>query len=191
MINLSGVFNFFIILVELCVIGALIFAAIDFIATDERFKKIAKIAVGGVLVVLFLFAVKAVFSGGEGGMNLTPLGFLYFAVGVILTLLVWYVIDAILGYIAASWAPFLAPALGIIRFVLAGLMLVVILLIAANVLFGASIGGSTFRFSEGRHGSLLTPDWSPTGFVQGIPGQSYPARTTGGQLYRSSATANL
>ena len=40
MINLSGVFNFFIILVELCVIGALIFAALDFIGTDERFKKI-------------------------------------------------------------------------------------------------------------------------------------------------------
>ena len=110
-------------------IGALIFAAIDFIATDARFKKIAKIAVGGVLVVLFLFAVRAVFAGGAGGMNLTPLGFLYFAIGVILVLIVWYVIDALLGYVAANWAPFLTPALTIIRFVLAGLMLVVILLI--------------------------------------------------------------
>jgi hypothetical protein len=137
MINLGGVFNFFIILVELIVIGALIFAAIDFIGTDERFKKIAKIAVGGVLVVLFLFAVKGVFAGGAGGMNLTPIGFLYFAIGVILTLIVWYVIDAVLGWIAANWFPPMAPALGIIRFVLAGLVLVVILLIAANVLFSA------------------------------------------------------
>jgi len=173
MINLSGVFNFFIILVELCVVGALIFAAIEFIATDPRFKQIAKIAVGGVLVVLFLFAVKAVFTGGEGGMNLTPLGFLYFAIGVILTLLVWYVIDAALGWIAANWAPFLAPALGIIRFVLAGLILVVILLIAANVLFGASIGGAPFRFSDGRqHGSLQQNDRTPAGFVREFRGDA-------------------
>ena len=168
MINLSAVFNFFIILVELCVIGALIFAALDFIATDERFKRIAKIAVGGVLVVLFMFAVKAVFSGGEGGMNMTPLGFLYFAVGVILVLLVWYVIDAVLGWIAATWAPFLAPALGIIRFVLAGLMLVVILLIAANVLFGASLGGAPFRFGELQHHGALqrNANWASTGSVR-------------------------
>lgn len=111
MINLSSVFSFFIILVELCVIGALIFAAIEFIATDERFKKIAKIAVGGVLVVLFLFAVKAVFTGGAGSMNLTPLGFLWFAVGVILSLLVWYVIDDFLGYASTNWFPPMAKPL--------------------------------------------------------------------------------
>jgi hypothetical protein len=156
MINLGGVFNFFIMLIELIVIGALIFAAVDFIATDERFKKIAKIAVGGVLVVLFLFAVKAVFSGGGGGMNLTPLGFIYFAVGVILVLIVWYVIDALLGYVVSHWAQFLAPAIDIIRFVIAGLMLVVILLIAANVLFGANVfGGATFRFDNREHQSRI------------------------------------
>src|SRR5579864_9359047 len=141
MINLGSVFDFLIILVELIVIGALIFAAIEFIATDARFKQIAKIAVGGVLFVLFLFAVRAVFAGGQSGMNLTPLGFLYFAIGVMLVLIVWYVIDAMLGWIAAHWFTPMAPALGIIRFVLAGLVLVVILLIAANVLFGASITG--------------------------------------------------
>lgn len=156
MINLSGVFDFFIILVELCVIGALIFAAIDFIATDPRFTKIAKYAVGGVLVVLFMFACKAVFFGGGGGMNLTPLGFLYFAIGVILVLIVWYVIDAILGWIATNWFPPLAAVLAIVRFVLAGLMLVIILLIAANVLFGASMlsGGAPFRFDHRTDGTV-------------------------------------
>ena len=142
----SALIDFLITLVGLIFIGAMIFMAIDFISTDERFKKIAKIAVGGVLVVLFMFAIRALFGGGGGGMNLTPLGFLLFAIGVILVLIVWYVIDALLGYIAASWAPFLAPVLGIIRFVLAGLMLVVILLIAANVLHigsgSESIGGT-------------------------------------------------
>lgn len=150
MINLGAVFNFFIILIELCVIGALIFVALDFISTDERFKKIAKIAVGGVLVILFLFAVKAVLTGGAGGVNMTPLGFLYFAIGVILVLIVWYVIDAFLGYIAANWAPWIAPALALIRFVLAGIVLVVILLIAADVLFGAAAlsGGAHFRLGQ-------------------------------------------
>ncbi len=174
MINLGNVFNFFIILVELLVVGALIFAAIEFVATDDRFNKIAKIAVGGVLVILFLFAIKAVFSGGGSGMNLTPVGFLYFAVGVILTLIVWYVIDAILGYIASAWAPFIAPALNIIRFVLAGLVLVVILLIAADVLFGASIfGGAPFRFGEVQHhGRAAT---IPVRVLAGESGATYSA----------------
>ena len=171
-INLGSVFNFFIILIELVIIGALIFAAIDFISTDERFKRIAKLATGGVLVVLLLFAVKAVFSGGGGaGINLTPLGFLYFAIGVILTLVVWYVLDALLGYAAATWFPPLAAALGIIRFVLAALVLVVILLIAANVLFGA--GGAPFRFSD--VGPLRNYAWASTRFVSGLSAASIAA----------------
>jgi hypothetical protein len=170
MINLSGVFSFFIILVELCVIGAMIFAAMDFIATDERFKKIAKIAVGGVLVVLFLFAIKAVFAGGGSGMNLTPLGFLYFAIGVILVLIVWFVIDAALGWIAANLFPPLAGVLEIIKFVLAGLMLVVILLIAANVLFGATMGGAPFRLSQLE--SMPRHDRAPIGLMRGFPEES-------------------
>ena len=170
-INLGGVFNFFIVLVELVIIGALIFAAVDFISTDERFKRIAKLATGGVLVVLLLFAVKAVFSGGGGGMNLTPLGFLYFAIGVILTLVVWYVLDAALGYAAANWFPPLTGALGIVRFVLAALVLVVILLIAANVLFG--MGGAPFRFSD--VGSLQHYAWASTRLVSGLPAASLAA----------------
>jgi hypothetical protein len=169
MINLSAVFTFFIILVELLIIGALIFTAIDFISTDERFKKIGKIAVGGVLFILFLFAVRAVFSGVTGVMNLTPIGFLYFAVGVILVLIVWYVIDALVGYLAATWIPMLSPALGMIRFVLAGLMLVVILLIAADVLFGAAAlsGGAPFRL-----GQLWQPNWQSAAIVQELPARA-------------------
>ncbi len=174
MINLSGVFNFFIILIELCVIGAMIFTAMDFIGTDERFKKIAKIAVGGVLVVLFLFAVRDVFGGGgAGGMNLTPGGFLMFAVAVILTLILWYVIDALLGWVAANWAPFLAPALDIIRFVLAGLMLVVILVAAANILLGVSLNGGGSFLGNQRHGALLSNDRKAARLV--LPGHEEPS----------------
>ena len=164
-INLSSVFNFIIILVELCFIGALIYAAIEFIATDERFKYIAKIAVAGVLVVLFLFAVKAVFSGGGGGMNLTPLGFLYFAIGVILVLVVWFIIDKVLAYAAGLFPP-LGAVMSIVQFVLAAIVLVVILLIAANVLFGAGVGTSNlpFRFSDSAMPRLA--DWQSTRAVR-------------------------
>jgi hypothetical protein len=163
MINLGGVFNFFIILVEIFIIGGMIWLAIDFIGTDDRFKRIAKFAVGGVLLILFLFAVRDVFGGGGGsGMNLTPVGFLYFAIGVILTLIVWFVIDYVIGVLANWWTP-LSAVLPLVRFVLAGLMLVVILLIAANVLFGTSVmGGATLR---GDHHSQLDERhalWLPT-----------------------------
>lgn len=166
-INLSGVFNFFIAFVELAVIGALIFAAIEFISTDARFKKIAKIAVGGALVVMLMFAAKAVFAGG-GGMNLTPAAFISFAVGVILTLVVWYVIDALLGWVAANWFPPLAGALVIVRFVIGAIVLVVILLIAANLLFGANVGGAGFHVSDAAR-PLHQHVWSAERSVPRLP----------------------
>ena len=49
----SALIDFLITLIGLVFIGAIIFMAIDFISTDDRFKKIGKFAVGGILVILF------------------------------------------------------------------------------------------------------------------------------------------
>ena len=46
----SGLWAFIVELVGLVIIGAIIFAALDYMDVDTRFKNIAKLAIGGVLV---------------------------------------------------------------------------------------------------------------------------------------------
>jgi hypothetical protein len=142
--------DFLITLVGIIIIGALVFLAIDFISTDERFKKIAKLAVGGVLLILFLVAVKGVLFGG-GGAAITAAGFITFAIGVIVVLVVWYIITKVLDLIL-SWVG-LGALRDIILFVVGALVLIVILLLAANMLLGG--GGSFGRFQFERHGQLI------------------------------------
>lgn len=150
----AGLMDFLITIVGLFIVGALIFTAIEFISTDARFKLIAKLAVGGVLVLAFLLAIKAVLFGG-GGAAITLTGLIGFAIGVIVLLVVWFIIDRLIGW-CAGWFPPIAPLVDIIRFVVSAIVLIVLLILAADMLFGASImGGAPFRFD--RRGELSIP----------------------------------
>src|ERR1700689_2885744 len=146
----SGLFDFLIAIVELIIVGAIIFAGLDFIVTDERFKKIARLAIGGVLVLAFLFAIKAVLFGGGGAFAISPVGILYFAIGVIVLLCVWYLINLALDFMATFFPP-IGAFMVAIKFVVSAIMLIVLLLLAADLLFGAGImlhagpGGASFH----------------------------------------------
>lgn len=151
----SGLFDFLIAIVELIIVGAIIFAGLDFILTDERFKKIARLAIGGVLVLAFLFAIKGVLFGGGGAFAISPIGILYFAIGVIVLLVVWYLISMALDFMATFFPP-IGPFIVAIKFVVSAIMLIVLLLLAADLMFGAGImirsgsGGATFHLPAAR-----------------------------------------
>jgi hypothetical protein len=130
--------DFLITLVGLIFVGAMIFMAIDFISTDERFKKIGKFAVGGIIVILFLFAIKGVLFGGGTAM-ITPLAMLYFAIAVIVILVVWFLIDWFLGW-AATFFPPIGQFMQVIKFVVGAVVLVAILISAADLLLGGGTG---------------------------------------------------
>ena len=149
----SGLMDFLIVVVGLFIVGAMIFAALEFIATDPRFKKIAQLAVGGVLVLAFLFAVKGVLFGGGGAAGITPSGLIQFAIGVIVLLVVWFIINAVLDW-AAGWFPPLAAIMAIVKFVVAAIVLIVLLILAADMLFGAGTVGSFSPFRADRHSQL-------------------------------------
>ena len=149
----AGLMDFLIVLVGLAIVGAMIFAAIEFVATDERFKKIARFAVGGVIVLAFLYAVKGVLFGGGGGVGITLVGLIEFAIGVIILLVVWYVIVLALDWLATVFPP-IGPLKDAIKFVVSALVLVVLLLLAANLLFGVSIGGGGAPFRLEHRGQL-------------------------------------
>jgi hypothetical protein len=131
----SGLMDFLIAVVGLCIIVYLIFLALDFIAPDERFKLIARYAVGGTALLVFLVAIKGVlFGGGGAGMAITPLSVIEFAIGLIVVMVVLYII-----YLAID---FLAPGnLAIpIKYVIGAIALIAILIVAEKALFGGGLG---------------------------------------------------
>ena len=127
----AGLIDFLINLVALGGAAALFFACIDGISPNALFTKIAKIAVGVGFLIAFLLAVKAVLFGGGSAMS--PLGLIYFAIGVIIVLVVLYLLKMILGWFLTGDMAWLNEP---VMFVLGAVCLVALLYLAANVLFG-------------------------------------------------------
>jgi hypothetical protein len=127
-------FNFLVALVGLAIIVGMIFLALDRIAKDAFLKQIGKIAVGGCAVLVLLLDLRAVFVGGGGATGaIAPVAIIEFAIGVIVLIAIFYLIDMAV----AAWLPMWA---GPINYVLSVLMLVLLLVLAEQALFGGGLG---------------------------------------------------
>jgi hypothetical protein len=145
----SGLWQFLIVCVELIFIGGLIFLGIDYvISADANFKRIAKYAVGGALVLYFLFAVGSVFfgQGSQAALAVSPVALLQLGIAIIALFVVVYIVNLFVGW----WAP--APAREIILYVVGAVAIIVMMLVAANVLSGGNLG-SSFRLKSENAGS--------------------------------------
>jgi len=136
----SALFDFFIALILLAGSVVLFFYAIEGMSPDPLFTKIARLAVGLVAVVVFLYAIKGVFFGGGGGVSITPLGVIEFAIGILVVLLVIYVTKAAVAYFLPEFA---APAM----YIIGGVALILLLGLFAKIFFG---GGLTLEMSGNR-----------------------------------------
>ena len=145
----SGLFDFVITLVVICGTGALFFIAIDRTAPDPTMNKIGKIAVGVVLAVVVLLAVKAVLFGGGGGPVMSAGGIIQFAIGVIVLLVVLYIIDILLTWLAANMG-IGAPIIEIIKYLVFAVALIALLVLADRSFFGG-------RYVVGPMGMGSTP----------------------------------
>lgn len=131
----SALMDFLIAIVGLCIVVYLIFLALDFIAPDERFKTVARYAVGGAALLIFLVAIKAVLFGGGGtGIAASPVGVIEFAIGLIVVMVVLYLIYMVIDYIAPE--PLKVP----VKYVIGAIALIAILILAERVLTGGSLG---------------------------------------------------
>ena len=130
----SLLMDFLIACVGLALIVALFFLAIDRIAPDPFFNKVARYAVGGVALLAFLVAVKSVLFGGAGGMSVTPYGIIQFAIGLLVVMVVLYLIYLVIDKIAPP--EFAAP----VKYVIGAIALIALLVLAAQVLFGGGLG---------------------------------------------------
>lgn len=130
----SALMDFLIAVVGLILVVGLIFLAIDYLAPDERFKKIARWAVGGVALIVFLVAIRGVLFGGGPGMGaFSPNGLIEFAIGLIVVLVVVFIIYAVIDFLAPTFAPQ-------IKYVVGAIALVAILVVAQRALFGGGLG---------------------------------------------------
>jgi hypothetical protein len=129
----SGLVQFLVNIIALLGAGAIFFLSIDKVAPDEFFARISKIAIGVLLLIALIFTIAAVF-GLAGGATISSYGIIYFAIAVIVAVVVLYIINLIVDWIAANMGG--GPWAGIVKYVLGAIVLIALLLAAANMFFG-------------------------------------------------------
>jgi len=129
----SGLVNFIINIIAILAAGGIFFLSIDKVAPDAFFAKIAKIAIGALLLIALVVTVAAVF-GLAGGVTVSPLGIVYFAIAVIVAVVILYIINLVIDWLAQNMGggPWQVP----VKYVLGAIVLVGLLIAAADFLFG-------------------------------------------------------
>lgn len=135
--------NFLIAIVGLLLVVGMIFMALDRVTKDAFLKQIGKFAVGGCALLIVLLDVRATFFGGGAAGAISPIALIEFAIGVIVLIAVFYLLDLAVAKWLPAWA-------GIINYILSVLMLVILLVLAEQALLGGGLGmfsTSTFQSS--------------------------------------------
>jgi hypothetical protein len=129
----SGLVTFVINIIAILAAGGIFFVAIDKVAPDPFFSRVAKIAIGALLLIALVVTIAAVF-GLAGGVTVSPLGIVYFAIAVIVAVVVLYIINLVIEWIGTQMGggPYVVP----IKYVLGAVVLIGLLIAAANFLFG-------------------------------------------------------
>jgi hypothetical protein len=136
----SGLVQFLVNVIALLAAGGIFFISIDKVAPDEFFAKIAKIAIGALLLIALVVTIAAVF-GLASGVTVSPLGIVWFAIAVIVAVVILYVINLVIDWIGANMGG--GPWIGVVKYVLGAIVLIGLLVAAANLLFGLKMTGLT------------------------------------------------
>jgi hypothetical protein len=139
----SGLVQFIVNIIALLAAGGIFFISIDKVAPDEFFARIAKIAIGALLLIALIVTIAAVFGLAGAGVTVSPLGIIWFAVAVIIAVVVLFVINILVDWIASQMG--IGNLAAIIKYVLGAIVLIGLLVAAANLLFGYKVGGLNMR----------------------------------------------
>lgn len=142
----SGLVQFLINIIALLASGAIFFLSIDKVAPDGFFARIAKIAIGALLLIALIVIVASVFGLAGGAVAIQPYAIVWFAVAVIVAVVVLYIINVIVDWIGANMGG--GPFIEIIKYILGAIVLIGLLIAAANLLFGVKIGSMPQMRSE-------------------------------------------
>jgi hypothetical protein len=133
---MSGLVQFVVNIIAILAAGGIFFVSIDRVAPDPFFAKIAKIAIGALLLIALVVTVAAVF-GLAGGVTVSPLGVIWFAVAVIVAVVILYVINLVIDWVGANMGG--GGWVNAIKYVLGAIVLIGLLIAAADLLFGQRI----------------------------------------------------
>jgi hypothetical protein len=134
----AGLVQFLVNIIAILAAGGIFFISIDKVAPDPFFSKVAKIAIGALLLIALVITIAAVF-GLAGGVSVSPLGIVWFTVAVIVAVVVLYIINLVIDWIGGQMGggPWVVP----VKYVLGAIVLIGLLIAAANMLFGYRIAG--------------------------------------------------
>jgi hypothetical protein len=134
----SGLVQFVVNIIAILAAGGIFFASIDKVAPDAFFAKIAKIAIGALLLIALVVTIAAVF-GVAGGVTVSPLGIVWFAVAVIVAVVILYIVNLVLDWLGPQMGggPWVTP----VKYVIGAIVLIGLLIAAANLLFGQHLLG--------------------------------------------------
>src|SRR5215831_19713676 len=132
----SGLVQFVVNIIAILAAGGIFFVSIDRVAPDVFFAKVAKIAIGALLLIALVVTVAAVF-GLAGGVTVSPLGIVWFAVAVIIAVVILYIINLVIDWIGGQMGggPWVTP----VKYVLGAIVLIGLLIAAADFLFGTRL----------------------------------------------------
>src|SRR6202451_802989 len=157
--NGSSLLGFIITSIVLFAVGAIFFLTIDTVAKNPFLAKIAKIVIGCLILIAFVLAIAGVLGFG-GGVSASPESIVIFAVGVLVLIVVLYLVELFLGWLAANMG-IGQPIVDAIRFVITVVALIALILVAGSALIGGGAGSSFFSFRGERHGALQgNADWA-------------------------------
>jgi hypothetical protein len=139
---MNGLLGFIISIIVLFAIGAIFFLTIDQVAKNAFLAKIAKIVIGCLILIAFVLAIAGVLGFGGGGLSASPQSIITFAVGVLVLIVVLYLVDIFLNWLGANMG-LGAPVVEAIRFVIAVVAIVALILIGGSALLGGGTGGGS------------------------------------------------
>ena len=164
--NGSSLLGFIISLIVLFAVGAIFFLTIDKVAREPFLAKIAKIVIGCLILIAFVMAIAGVLGFGGGGLTASPQAIVMFAVAVLVLIVVLYLVEWFLNWLAANMG-ISTPIVDAIRFIITVIAIIALILVAGSALIGGGAGYMPFRGFE-RHSALQGHDWSPVRFVSGV-----------------------
>jgi hypothetical protein len=150
---MGGLFNFLVTLIVLCAAGAMFFIVVDKAAPDATMNRVAKIAVGTVFAVVIILAIKDLLFGG-GVAALSVGGIISFAIGIIVILVVLYLLDMLISFIATLIG---APLANVVKVIVFAIILIALLVLVDKTLMGGQYTGQ-FLGNLGTSPSIMKPE---------------------------------
>jgi hypothetical protein len=150
---MNALFSLLITLIVLCAAGYMFFLVVDKAAPDATMNKVAKIAVGTVFAVVIILAIKDALLGG-GGAAASVGGIISFAIGIIIILVVLYLLNMFIGFLASLVGAQLAE---VIRVIIFAIILIALLVLVDSTLMGGRYTGS-YIGHVGETPSIMKPE---------------------------------